>query len=82
VDIKDKLFIRDVGVDSENWVIDYSSAEFLGVPFVNGQMINAPAGSYTIMMRDITTTSCNVSIYDETGSTVTGQDIQFEARGI
>lgn len=82
VDLKDKLFIRDVGVDGENWDIDYSSAEFLGVPFVNGQMINAPAGSYTIMMRNITTTSCKVSIYDETGSTVTGQDIQFEARGI
>jgi len=82
VDIKDKLFIRDIRVDTEDWNIDYTSAEFLGIPFVNGQMIDAPAGSYTIMMRDITTTSCNVSIYDETGSTVTGEYIQFEARGI
>lgn len=82
VDIKDKLFIRDVRVDSEDWNIDYSSAEFLGIPFVNGQMIDAPAGSYTIMMRNITTTSCNVSVYDETGSSVTGESIQFEARGI
>jgi len=33
-------------------------------------------------MRSITTTSCTVSIYDNTGTVVTGESIQFEARGI
>jgi len=82
VDLKDKVFIRNVSVGSENQTIDYSSADFVDIPFVNGQVINAAAGSYTIIMRSITTTSCTVSIYDNTGTVVTGESIQFEARGI
>lgn len=82
VDLKDKIFIRTISVGSENTTVDYTSAGFRAVPFVNGQVVNASAGSYTIIMRSITTTSCTVSIYDQTGAVVTGEQIQFEARGI
>ena len=82
VDLKDKIFVRTITVGTENFNIDYSSANFQAVPFVNGQVVNAAAGSYTIVMRSITTTSCTVSLYDDTGAVVTGEQIQFEARGI
>lgn len=82
VDLKDKTFIQNVSVGSENQTIDYTSAGFKAVPFVNGQVVDAPAGSYTIIMRSITKTSCTVSIYDDQGVAVTTEDIQFEARGI
>jgi len=82
VDLKDKVFIRNIAVSGENQAIDYSSAGFKEIPFVNGQIIDASAGSYTIMMRSITSTGCTVSVYDNTGSVVTGETIQFEARGI
>lgn len=82
VDIKQKIFTKTLPITSAAGItVDYSSVEFNDPPIVTAALVNS-TNAYSISISQVSSTSCNVKVFDYSNTAVTTQNVALTAIGV